>query len=336
MGGWQSRRGRIWLLLPRAGKYEKRVLFDNLEQPSSLAIAPNGSVFVGLVKRVGQFDPAQKNPTLKDVIGGASPIPDLPSAGRHRLPSLLFDAKGNLFVGVGSASDHCEGENGKTPASTCIEREGNNGLGLIRKYTMQWPAGVVLSQEIYARGLRNSMAMAFGRDGVLWQGENGRDGMAAAMPGLKNDDDSPHDELNMVERGGDYGWPYCYDDNRSSPEFPQVDCSTYRSPRRLLPAHAAPLGMVFNTKSAFPPKFRGSLIISYHGYRRHGHRLVALLPGQDGAPTGKSVDLVIGSRQKENGLGAPVGLSIGADGKLYLADDHDGIVARLSYEGEIK
>jgi glucose/arabinose dehydrogenase len=334
MGGWQAGRGRVWLIRNIAGRYEKAVLFDHLDRPSSVAVAPNGSVFVGMVKRVVRFDPSSPRPTLTDVIGGASLVPALPGSGRHLLPSLLFDPFGNLFVNVGSGSDHCEDEDGRMHGDVrCVEREGSAARAMIRKYTLQWPAGTVQGWAVYARGLRNSMAMAFDRTGSLWQGENGRDAINAAMPGLSNDDELPHDELNLVERAADYGWPYCYDENRSSPEYPKANCSVYRAPRRLLPAHAAPLGMTFYAGSAYPRAYNGSLVITYHGYRKHGHRLVALLPDRSGAPFGKSVDLVLGSREKGRGFGAPVGVSLGKDEKLYLTDDHDGIVARLSYEG---
>jgi glucose/arabinose dehydrogenase len=259
----------------------------------------------------------------------------LPARGRHLLPSLQFDSHGDLYVNVGSSSDHCEGENGEPPAAPrCDQREGTAAVGVIRKYTMS--GGTTRSWEVYARGLRNSMAMALDQQGRLWQGENGRDAINAAMPGLKNDDELPHDELNLVERGADYGWPYCYDDNRSSPEYPTANCSSYRAPVRLLPAHAAPLGMLFYRGSAYPAKFAGSLIVTYHGYRQHGHRVVALLADRSGDPRGNSVDLVTGSRQKGEGFGAPVGISLGPDGKLYITDDHDGMVTRLSYEGIVR
>jgi glucose/arabinose dehydrogenase len=334
MGGWQADRGRIWLIRNITDRYEKAALFDHLDRPSSVAVAPDGAVFVGMVKRVVRFDPRSPNPVLADVIGGASIVPALPGSGRHLLPSLLFDSSGNLFVNLGSSSDHCEDEDGQMRADArCGEREGGTARAVIRKYTLQWPAGTVQRWAVYARGLRNSMAMAFDRSGSLWQGENGRDAINAAMPGLVNDDELPHEELNLIEHGADYGWPYCYDDNRSSPEYPKANCSAYRAPRRLLPAHAAPLGMTFYAGHAYPARLNGSLVITYHGYRKHGHRIVALLADRSGAPVGKSMGLVVGSRQKGMGFGAPVGVSLGNDGKLYLTDDHDGSVARLSYEG---
>lgn len=151
------------------------------------------------------------------------------------------------------------------------------------------------------------------------------------MPGLKNDDELPHDELNLIVRGAHYGWAYCYDKNLASPEYPAADCSRYRAPARLLPAHAAPLGMAFYSGSSFPASFHNSLIISYHGYRKHGHRLVALLADRRGNPLGKSVDLVLGSRKGRARIGAPVGVKVGADGNVYFTDDHSGQVLMLHY-----
>lgn len=332
MGGWLPGRGRIWLLKQGRSQFQKTLLFDHLDRPSSVALAPDGAIYVGMVGRVVRLELGGSRPVMIDVIGGRAQAVALPAQGRHLLPSLLFDAKGDLYVNIGSSSDHCESENGEPPAAPrCAQREGPDAVGVIRKYTMS--GGKVRSWEVYAAGLRNSMAIAFDRKGRLWQGENGRDAINAAMPALKNDDELPHDELNLVERGADYGWPYCYDDNRRSPEYPGTDCSGYRAPVRLLPAHAAPLGMLFYSGAAYPAKYASSLIVTYHGYRPHGHRVVALLPDRQGVPRGSSIDLVTGSRQKGKGFGAPVGLTLGPDGQVYISDDHDGIVARLSYEG---
>jgi glucose/arabinose dehydrogenase len=337
MGGWEAGRGRIWLLRrdAHAHAYAKAILFDRLDRPNSVALGPDGKVYIGMPGRIARFAPGDARPVLADVIGGSSGVAALPGRGRHLLPALLFDAHGDLFVSVGSASDHCEKDDGSmAPGAVCAEASGADALGVIRKYTMQWPAGRVVRWDVHARGLRNSMAMAIdARTGILWQGENGRDAMQAALPALKNDDELPHDELNAIVQGGDYGWPYCYDYALPSPEYPAASCRERRPPARLLPAHAAPLGMRFYTGSQFPAMFAHSLIITYHGYRRHGHRVVALLDKGKAGPAGRSIDLVTGQRGRAQGLGAPVGIDVGADGKVYLSDDHGGVVAALHYEG---
>ncbi len=248
---------------------------------------------------------------------------------------MAFGPDGRLYVNIGSASDDCR--EGAAAPLPCPQREGDRPRAAIYEAVLAPGSGVLQSFKPFARGLRNSMAMAFQPGtGALWQAENSRDAIQAAMPQLKNDNELPHDELNLIQPGQFYGWPYCYDDNRPSPEYPALSCARYRAPARLLPAHAAPLGMVFYTAGRFPASYRNSLIVGYHGYRQHGHRLVALLPDKAGAPLGKSVELIGGwNRKGKQGMGAPVDVKLGQDGHIYIyiADDRNGMVLRLQYTG---
>lgn len=336
MGSWEKNRGSVWRLVPGAGSYQRTELIKGLDRPNGIVTGPDGMVYVGAVRRILRFDPRDAANTVKDVIGGASGVAPLPGRGRHLLTTMRFDPRGDLIVNVGSASDHCEGAKGAAPdpGAPCAEASGKEALGALRKYQMQWPGGSVKGWDVLAHGLRNSMALAFQPgSGALWQGENARDALQAAMPTLKDDNDWPHDELNLVQAGAHYGWPYCFDDNRASPEYPKAACATYRAPARLLPGHAAPLGMTFYTGSAFPVLYKNSLIVGFHGYRQNGHRLVALLPDAAGAPLGKLVELIGGWGAKPGQeMGAPVDVKQGPDGQIYIVEDRSGRIVRLQYK----
>jgi glucose/arabinose dehydrogenase len=120
----------------------------------------------------------------------------------------------------------------------------------------------------------------------------------------------------------------------SSPEFKSADCTKYTKPVVLLPPHAAPLGMTYYFGRGFPPEYAGSLLIAYHGYRKYGHRIVAISADQDGMPRAAPRDLVSdwGARSGQR-MGAPVDIKVGADGAAYISEDRNGTVLRLFYGG---
>ena len=348
MGAWQPNRGRL-SILRKAKNYERETLFDGLNLPHSVVIGPDQRIYAGTVGSVFRFDPANFAATRTDVIGGTTKVPAPPQSGRHLLVSLLFDANNDLFVNAGSASNNCESEDGTPPDSAvpCAEAEGALARGAIRKYTMSWPAGRVAGIEVYAEGLRNSTALALHRKtNSILQGENSRDAIHRADPKLR-DAVLPHDEINLIRQGHHYGWPYCYDNNRISPEYPKADCKSRTRPLMLLPAHAAPLGMAIDNEARLPPPFTRNLLVTYHGFRSTGHRVVAFRLDMRGRPLGKPVELISdwGARSPVKTAatsdtpmpatqpqGAPVDLRIAADGSVFITEDRNGTVLRLVRE----
>lgn len=60
------------------------------------------------------------------------------------------------------------------------------------------------NNAVYAYGLRNSQGLAWDESGNLWATDHGRSGLQ-----------SGYDELNLIELGGNYGWPQIEGDEES-------------------------------------------------------------------------------------------------------------------------
>ena len=70
--------------------------------------------------------------------------------------------------------------------------------------------------EEFARGLRNSVFMAIHPvSGDIWATEMGRDLLG---------DNTPPDEINIIKKDSNYGWPICYGKNIHDDSF---DKNTY-------------------------------------------------------------------------------------------------------------
>ena len=120
-----------------------------------------------------------------------------------------------------------------------------------------------------------------------------------------------------------------------SPEFRTFACGKTTKPFRLLPAHSAPLGLTYWTGPNAPAPFAGRLIVSLHGYRETGHRLIAFDVDAQGRPVGEPITVIDDWAEKDladgetQNLGGPVGVIPMPDGSLLVADDRNNIIVSL-------
>lgn len=326
MGSWEKNRGRLSRLVKLAdGQYSRSTLLDGLDRPHVIVLGPDGWVYIGEAGRVIRINPkATTNQATPETV-----IHHLPDDGHHPLKQMLFDARGDLYLSMGAKTDHCEGKNDAAPAMPCKETLGNQASASIWKVSSLHELPRI---SVYARGLRNAMGMAWSTQGELVVTENGRDNITQADKQLK-DVNLPHDELNVVKANQDYGWPYCFDNNRVSPEYQGFKnaCRNQIKPLMLLPAHSAPLGLLRYPNQGEITGLRGHYLIALHGYRDTGHRVIAIAANSKGLPAGKSRDVIGEWHARDNQpMGAPVELRASPSGKIYITDDRNDAVLRLS------
>jgi glucose/arabinose dehydrogenase len=233
--------------------------------------------------------------------------------GGHWTRSLLPSPDGTkLYVGVGSLTNI--GEDGMA-----VE-EGRAAI-----YQLDLASG---GSRIFAAGLRNPVGLAWEpRTGVLWTVVNERDGLG---------DETPPDYLTSVRDGGFYGWPYCYWGQTVDDRVPQdpVAVATAVTPDYALGGHTASLGLCWLPAGTLPGFPEGMAIGQHGSWNRStlsGYKVV-FVPFANGRPAGPPRDILTGflAPDERASYGRPVGVAIGPDGSVLVADDVGDAIWRVT------
>ena len=325
--GWRHNRGRVSALRPSPdGSFSHSVLVEGLDRPHGIAYR-DGFVWVAEAGRVARFRYPGEGPAVIETVA-----PDLPDEGRHPHKTLAFAPDGTLYFSIGSATDNCQRAGSREAAWPCPERD-PVAPAVERGVVMRWDARRGRA-SVFSRGLRNTLGLAWHpRSGRMYGVENARDYIDRADATL-SDAALPHDELNELARGSDHGWPFCYDDNRVSPEYRAnpARCRATRAPALDLAPHAAPMSMAFYEGAMFPAEYRGAAFVTYHGYRAEGHRVVVVHFDENGSAIGPPEDFIAGWEERPGRPhGHLMGLAVLADGSLALGDDGAGVVYQVRY-----
>lgn len=347
MGSWNPFDGKILSLsFDLKGNSHVKVLLSSksfsaqdsrraiIDRPHQIKVGPDGLYYVGTATSLLRF-----NPKSADIIKSIEMlVPSMPALGLHPLKAFTFGNQNDIYINVGSATNVCQkfGIQG-AKKSFCEEAENEKmGQAQIRRYFFDSNRKIIPKFEIYAKGLRNSIALTWDeKHKVLLQGENGRDAIEKFNSTL-NTKQLPHEEINIIQKGHHYGWPYCYDDGKNNPEWTNIDCSKFDKPKVLLPAHSAPLAMHIYSGMQFPAWYQNRLLINLHGYETKGHRLVAMKRDDNGLPTGTPLSIIYGWDKKGDQMqGNPVGLTQLPDGSLILIEDNSKKVLHLSYSADL-
>jgi glucose/arabinose dehydrogenase len=233
--------------------------------------------------------------------------------GGHWTRSLLPSPDGQkLYVGVGSLSNI-----------------GEQGMAAEEGRAAIWELDLASGRSrVFASGLRNPVGLAWEpRTGALWTVVNERDGLG---------DETPPDYLTSVQDGGFYGWPYCYWGQTADDRVPQDPAMVAGAitPDYALGGHTASLGLCWLPADTLPGFPEGMAIGQHGSWNRStlsGYKVI-FVPFASGRPAGPPRDILTGflASDERVSYGRPVGVAIGPDGSLLVADDVGDVIWRVT------
>jgi hypothetical protein len=302
---------RITLLRDRDGDgvaEVQQVFLEGLSQPFGMALVGD-RFYVGNTDGVVVFP---YEPGADRITAPGRRIVDFKPGG-HWTRSLLPNPDGTkLYAGVGSLTNIAD-------EGMAVE-EGRAAI-----WELDLDTG---TSRVFAGGLRNAVGMAWEPEsGVLWTVVNERDGLG---------DETPPDYLTSVRDGGFYGWPYCYWDRVVDDRVPQDPAmvASALTPDYALGGHTASLGLCWVPAGTLPGFPEGMAIGQHGSWNRStlsGYKL-AFVPFANGRPSGPARDILSGflAPDEKVSYGRPVGVTLGPDGSLLMADDVGDVIWRVT------
>lgn len=284
----------------------RATVMEGLKRPLGIDIH-DGWLYIAESHQVGRV---QFDESLGAIDGPYQPIvTGLTDDGNHWSKTIKIGPDGMLYLAQGSTCNICVEEDERRATMMRFNADGSGG-------------------EIIATGLRNSV----GFDWAPWSGElfatdNGRDLMG---------DDFPPCELNRIEEGRFYGWPYFNGDNVPDPDMGPDPLAQQRQPTPPVHgfrAHNAPLGITF-LDGDLPGGLENAALAALHGsWNRSepdGYKVVSLHWTDEGVV---EKDFLAGFNRDGDISGRPVDVAQAPDGSIYISDDYAGAIYRVAYTG---
>lgn len=156
-------------------------------------------------------------------------------SSNHDGGRIIFGTDGLLYIATGDA------ENPQSAQDT----NSLNGKILRIKDDGTIPSDNPFNNPVFSYGHRNPQGLAFDNQGRLWATEHGRSGIQSGL-----------DELNLIEKGKNYGWPVIAgDEKREGMVSPVIQSGPNKT--------WAPSGAVFYNGKIFFAGLRGEALYEY-------------------------------------------------------------------------
>lgn len=226
--------GQVWLLSDSDADGlpdAASLLIEGLTLPNGLAYHEDALYISG-----GSFIYKWENNRLSTLTD------ELPSGSGFWTGGVIVGPDDRLYVGIGAACD------------ACVQQQPDRGV--ILSFALDGT-----DKQVVASGLRQPNDLVFA-NGSLWTVDTARDGLG---------NDTDYDELNRVQEGEHFGWPFCIGrENTVDIETANFDCTQSTPPSLTFASHSNPLGMTVYEGSAFP-HLSGQLLVTLGGTSHEAH-----------------------------------------------------------------
>ncbi|ARK11995.1 PQQ-dependent sugar dehydrogenase [Fibrella sp. ES10-3-2-2] len=268
---------------------------------------------------------------------------------RDKSKSIAIDNQGNLYVNIASDNDRCRVAGTGKGMMPCPLLDSAAGIW---RFKSNVPNQSFASGTRFATGLKNVVGLDWNtKTNTLFVMQHGRGAFDDFYPQYYTPQQSaelPAETMYELHEGDDAGWPYVYYDHIQkkkilAPEYggdgKKQGTTKTIDPMAAFPAHMGPNGLLFYTGTAFPARYRNGAFIAFHGQSQALHKgyLIGFVPFKNGKPSGPweifadnfaGTDLVKPTGPVQH---RPCGLAQGPDGSLYVTDDLNGTLFKISY-----
>jgi glucose/arabinose dehydrogenase len=263
---------------------------EGFEFPRGLAIEPkSGDLYVVSLGKIHALRDANDDGVADDkrVILDNLYFVD----ASHANNDITFGPDGRMYMTEGQ------------PRRTQLELRPKTKKVLYKDKPLPEWAGTILSAnadgsdvQVIATGFRNPFDLTFDSKGNLYATENGED---------VGDGNPEGDELNLIVKGKNYGYPFVLGD-------PPADSDT-QAPLISFPHSTSPDGLAVYEADQFPAAYKGSIFIALFSDPRR------VVRAWKDTASGKwqYADFV-------TNMDRPIAVTVAQDGALYVADMNSG------------
>lgn len=287
----------LWLLQSNGDKNPQIV--DNKLNGISDLYYYNGGVYVITNNKVTKYQDIQSDASYKERKAIIENLPNPPKGTYH----TILIKNDRIYI---SLSANCE---------SCTPRD--KKLASIVSYDMNGG-----DEQLVAKGLKNITDMGvFGNNLIVT--DIGRKGIGHSLPKV---------EINKIDQGKDYGWPYCYGFANIDPKYPEQNdfCKT----KSESPIAEMPNGMGVVSFDLIPEEFykiwKDQYVFVYSGEKNNsvsqGYKIVIKDINKD-----LSAKNFITGWLSENGevWGSPKGVTF-IGNSMIITDSQNGILYKVN------